>query len=269
MNKNIEVEGGEIAIRNSNGDLAIIPKNKVNWVKQKLSEGCHDCIDSLVETLPVASQYARDGSINPNTKKQKDFYNKYLQSDNYRKRLEKQGYKNTGEVIQDRLNNLNQVKFTNVEGMGNIYTKGKINIDKKEMAKYNLDSESIIAHELSHAAGANQSGVYNSSGNLNLNSKEFEELYKRNKNKDVFNHDGQPRELKADIDTMRFLMYKDSIYNTAKETFTKKHLNILKEKYSKNEITKRLLNRLNDDDFIYIMNNIAYNNTTKEDNNIV
>lgn len=69
MNKNIEVEGGEIAIRNSNGDLAIIPKNKVNWVKQKLSEGCHDCIDSLVETLPVASQYAHDGSIYPpNTK---------------------------------------------------------------------------------------------------------------------------------------------------------------------------------------------------------
>ena len=69
MNKNIEVEGGEIAIRNSHGDLAIIPKNKRNWVKQKLSEGCHSCIDSLVETLPVASQYAQDGSVYPpNTK---------------------------------------------------------------------------------------------------------------------------------------------------------------------------------------------------------
>ena len=69
MNKNIEVEGGEIAIRNSHGDLAIIPKNKRNWVKQKLSEGCHSCIDSLVETLPIASQYAQDGSVYPpNTK---------------------------------------------------------------------------------------------------------------------------------------------------------------------------------------------------------
>lgn len=69
MNKNIEVEGGEIAIRNSHGDLAIIPKNKRNWVKQKLSEGCHDCIDSLVETLPIASQYAHDGSVYPPNKK--------------------------------------------------------------------------------------------------------------------------------------------------------------------------------------------------------
>ena len=63
MNKNIEVEGGEIAIRNSHGDLAIIPKDKRNWVKQKLQEGCHGCIDSLVETLPIAADYAEDGTI--------------------------------------------------------------------------------------------------------------------------------------------------------------------------------------------------------------
>lgn len=66
MNKNIEVEGGEIAIRNSHGDLAIIPKDKKDWVKQKLSEGCHSCIDSLVETLPVMEDYAQDGSLFPN-----------------------------------------------------------------------------------------------------------------------------------------------------------------------------------------------------------
>lgn len=63
MNKNIEVEGGEIAIRNSHGDLAIIPKDKRDWVKQKLSEGCHSCIDKLVETLPVMEDYAEDGSL--------------------------------------------------------------------------------------------------------------------------------------------------------------------------------------------------------------
>lgn len=66
MNKNINVEGGEIAIRNSHGDLAIIPKDKRDWVKQKLSEGCHNCIDSLVETLPVMEDYAQDGTLLPN-----------------------------------------------------------------------------------------------------------------------------------------------------------------------------------------------------------
>ena len=50
--KIIEVEGKEIAIFSSTGAMAIIPKNKVEWVKKKLSEGCHNCIDALVETLP-------------------------------------------------------------------------------------------------------------------------------------------------------------------------------------------------------------------------
>jgi hypothetical protein len=67
MYKNIKVEAehNELILENSHGDKVIIPANKRDWVKQKLSEGCHDCIDSLVETLPVASQYAQDGSVYP------------------------------------------------------------------------------------------------------------------------------------------------------------------------------------------------------------
>jgi len=68
-NINVEAEHNELILENSNGDKVIIPANKRNWVKQKLSEGCHNCIDSLVETLPVASQYAQDGSVYPPNKK--------------------------------------------------------------------------------------------------------------------------------------------------------------------------------------------------------
>ena len=63
--KQIEVEGGEISLKNSHGDIVIIPKNKASWVKQKLSEGCHGCIDSLVESLPSMRDYAEDGGIYP------------------------------------------------------------------------------------------------------------------------------------------------------------------------------------------------------------
>ena len=65
----IEGEGMELILKNSHGDHTIVPANKRDWVKRKLSEGCHDCIDSLVETLPVASQYAQDGSVYPPDKK--------------------------------------------------------------------------------------------------------------------------------------------------------------------------------------------------------
>jgi len=73
MYKNIKVEAehNELILENSHGDKVIIPANKRNWVKQKLSEGCHTCIDSLVETLPIASQYAQDGSVYPPNKKVK------------------------------------------------------------------------------------------------------------------------------------------------------------------------------------------------------
>ena len=64
----VEAENLELILKNSNGDKVIIPANKRNWVKQKLSEGCHGCIDSLVETLPVVNNYAQDGTVFPNEK---------------------------------------------------------------------------------------------------------------------------------------------------------------------------------------------------------
>lgn len=59
----VEVENKELALKNSYGDVVIIPVDKANWVKQKLSEGCHGCIDGLVESLPSMKDYAEDGTI--------------------------------------------------------------------------------------------------------------------------------------------------------------------------------------------------------------
>ena len=64
--KLIEVEGDEMAIFSTTGIMAIVPKNKVNWVKKKLNEGCHECIDSFIETLPDfdnQGQKAEDGVV--------------------------------------------------------------------------------------------------------------------------------------------------------------------------------------------------------------
>lgn len=59
----IEVEGGEIAIRNSHGNVAIIPKNKVKELKALLDEGCDSCIDAFVSKLPKGEDYAQDGTL--------------------------------------------------------------------------------------------------------------------------------------------------------------------------------------------------------------
>jgi len=60
---NVEAENEEIILKNNHGDHVIIPANKRNWVLKKIKAGCNTCIDALVETLPVASEYAEFGSI--------------------------------------------------------------------------------------------------------------------------------------------------------------------------------------------------------------
>jgi len=55
MSKNVEVEGGEIMVFSSSGSAAIIPKNRVAWVKKKLEEGCDTCLDHYISKLPKIS----------------------------------------------------------------------------------------------------------------------------------------------------------------------------------------------------------------------
>ena len=75
----IEVEDRELFLVNEAGDKVIIPKDKAAWVKEKLKEGCHGCIDKLVETLPVMEDYAEDGSLIPDDKKKITFeYKPYI-----------------------------------------------------------------------------------------------------------------------------------------------------------------------------------------------
>lgn len=59
--KKIEVESGELAVYNTLGQMAIIPTKNARWVKKKLAEGCHACIDRLIETLPDLNKKAEKG----------------------------------------------------------------------------------------------------------------------------------------------------------------------------------------------------------------
>lgn len=65
QNINIEAEGNELILKNKAGDYVIIPKKYRTEVQDMIKENCHDCIDKLVETLPVMEDYAQDGSLYP------------------------------------------------------------------------------------------------------------------------------------------------------------------------------------------------------------
>ena len=57
MAKKIEVEKGELIIRNDSGDVAIIPSRYRVEVLGMLDDGCFDCIDNFVSELPKYSDY--------------------------------------------------------------------------------------------------------------------------------------------------------------------------------------------------------------------
>lgn len=51
MANKLEVEGKEILIKSSKGLMAVIPKEKVSWVKEHIESGKHDLVDKYVDSL--------------------------------------------------------------------------------------------------------------------------------------------------------------------------------------------------------------------------
>ena len=72
-NIDVNVEGSELILKNKAGDYVIIPKKYRLEVQDMIKDGCHGCIDKIVETLPVMEDYAEDGSLIPDDKKKITF----------------------------------------------------------------------------------------------------------------------------------------------------------------------------------------------------
>lgn len=90
----VEAESDELILKNKHGDHVIIPSNKRKWVQKKLDEGCHKCIDALVETLPISSQYAEEGGLYEEDKPPVD-----SKSSEYEKIIKKKGKLNYEQAI--------------------------------------------------------------------------------------------------------------------------------------------------------------------------
>lgn len=221
----------------------------------------------------MAKKKAQDGA------EVKSFFKEYLKSDNYKKRLKTQGYENPEETIKDRLGNVSTTRLVNVTGAGSQYIPETkvINIDKDELNKYNLPIQSTVPHEYSHAAGSMLKGSSRvPNQNLTLNVNETTLINSKNKYRKIdtgpdsklpidermmIDHDALSSEAKANIDALRFKLWKDKIYNTGKQEFNKDFLKKAKEKYKNDKVLNRNFEAFSDEDLIYLMNNVATNST--------
>jgi hypothetical protein len=67
MKTRVEAEGGELILRNTFGDVAIIPKDQRGQALSFLSAGEHGKLDGLISGLPGINDFAEEGTIIPNT----------------------------------------------------------------------------------------------------------------------------------------------------------------------------------------------------------
>lgn len=273
-----------VKVGNPDQDKQPKPAKKVLVKVKKDTSPSLDVIEKQIDTnLPTDEANA------------KAFFNHYLNSPLYKQRLIKQGYNDPQRVINERIKNLNNTTSVKKYGGDTGYTGGSKTIEVNPIT-FQFDPNSklknVMGHELSHAAGAiNPADAYYSArfSNPGMNENDYTAIQKRNKlkdvplsqltqymrgiyssvspalvaaNKDAFReHDLQPNESKADLDALRFMLYQDKIYDAGKQPFTKELLQKAKTKYSDTQ-SKRLFKNFSDDDIIWMMNNIAKNNTS-------
>lgn len=214
------------------------------------------------------------GELRPETNEIKEFYNQYGNSPNYTKRLVEQGYANPQQVILDRIANIKPVTTSVDNLIGSQYNAPNYTVfyNPKDAAEYGFPKQSTLAHEYGHAFGASQ-GKYLANPNLELNENEMNAFSSRNKlrlantagmteqQKLDLEHDSRPSESKADLDALRFRLFKDKIYDTGTQEFNPELLKKAKELYKDDNIVNRLFQNYSDEDLIYLMNHVAKNNS--------
>jgi hypothetical protein len=63
MGQKVEAEGRELVLRSEKGHIAIIPKDKAKQVKLMIELEDYDGVNELINTLPLNSDYAQDGTL--------------------------------------------------------------------------------------------------------------------------------------------------------------------------------------------------------------
>lgn len=205
---------------------------------------------------------------NPKLFKEKDFFNDYLKSEVYISRLKTQGHSYPEIIRNTRLDKLKDMEsyvgdYPREIGSQYINHNNSIMVNTNEVKEYKDDVNTVIAHETSHGLGAKQ---YDGEGHaFRLNKNETSEINDRNKETSI-EHDGRAHEVKADLDALRYKLFNDKIYDTKIQKFDQNYLNKAKKKYKNNTFIKRLFDRLDDENLIYLMNNIASNKNNTKNN---
>ena len=216
------------------------------------------------------------------------FFDEWLNSSEYKNRIENNGYDKPDQIIGNRVNSLNNLNLTfnpNQRSEANApstpQSPSYVNINKQELNKLNIPVNTGMAHELSHIIGAKTQGQNNVVGfNDNERSKLTNAISKKQpvisgvQDSDEYNRTSKefnnwkylqkPEEIKADLDASRFNLFDKGIYDIREgQPFTQEHLDNAKPSLQEDDSFNRLLQQVGDENYIELMNTIAMNKKDK------
>lgn len=154
-NINVEAEGSELILKNKTGDYVVIPKKYRTEVQGMIKDGCHGCIDKIVETLPVMADYAGDGTVvsalytqktgkDWNTAKQEGLTTgSYEDNMKLRQRLLSGEFDNRQSIINKQGNN----SQNNTTVQNQDYTKAKDFNEAFKIARNQLGANQIFEYQ--------------------------------------------------------------------------------------------------------------------------
>lgn len=220
-----------------------------------------------------------------------DFYNQYLSSDWYKKRLLNNGYGLSGEekgiedtiknnqamsltertqrvdqLIRNRTNTVNSTELRVSDDDKTHYYKQGINISPREMRMYGDNPNSVAAHELGHGETSPANGLRISPFErevYNTNRKPFADIKtKRGK------YLGIHTEAKSDINALRYDLFKAGLFNPKTGQYKTKDglFDQTMIPATKGNVIDSLKDAYGDEGLINLMNTIASNDNIERSN---
>jgi hypothetical protein len=227
------------------------------------------------------------------TKDPVEFYKGWIQSPEYARRQLLTGYSPSAEdesltvpsaaasrqTRLESLQNIDPITYSTrqpSEARPGVYgIASSVNINPLDYIDTNRGM--VEAHELAHIAGAMESEGTTRPGVMSAKEQEIfkksmlsmkepvlsgaQGSQQREASKralEDFEHSKKPKELKADLDALRFTMYDKGIYDITKgQKFTETDFEKAKQNLGKDRVFKRLENRVGKKNFVNLMNTIA------------
>jgi len=227
------------------------------------------------------------------TKDPVEFYQSWIQSPEYARRQLLTGYSPSAkdeslsvpsaaasrQIRLESLQNIDPITYSTrqpSESRPGVYgSSSTVNINPLDYIDTNRGM--VEAHELAHIAGAMESEGTTRPGVMSAKEQEIfkksmlpmkepvlsgpQGSQQREASKralEDFMHSQKPKELKADLDALRFTMYDKGIYDITKgQKFTESDFEKAKQNLGKDRVFKRLENRVGKKNFVNLMNTIA------------